>query len=543
MKKWLSCVLALCCAFSAAVLSGCGKKVPDTEETLEVYVLDAGYGVNWCDDLLELFKQQEWVKEKYPNLQVVFTYNNVRSYGSSRLEAGSRSNTIDLLFDIDLNKYNYAGPTGDFEDLTDSVYNSTVPGEGDVKWIDKSTDSYDKSNLYADVTGTLEGDHYYMTSWVDGMVGFLYNETLLNNLNIEVPRTTDQLLKACETIKSTVNNPLNTTENGYCFIQGKENTYWDYLHDIWWAQYEGIENYRNFWNGYDAATHTRSTKIFDQRGKLETLKVYESLLDYNKGYYNPSSSTYNFIQAQTLFLQGKAAFCVNGDWFDNEMRPYAEQIKKENGRIDTIKMMRTPIVSALGEKLGITDDELSAIVDYVDGTTAQEPEFTSTKSIAKNKVINAVREARTVIYSLGPNHNAAIPKYANGKKVAIDFLRFMATDVANEQFIKTTNGVTLPFDYDVKTKNPTLYESLSPLQKSRLDYFASDKYETYTLPSTLSFPLAKYGGLKANVNEYYLSVFAAKGNTTMAQDIIDATKQAWTDSKWRTACNNAGLNV
>ena len=153
MKKWLSCVLALCCAFSAAVLSGCGKKVPDTEETLEVYVLDAGYGVNWCDDLLELFKQQEWVKEKYPNLQVVFTYNNVRSYGSSRLDAGSRSNTIDLLFDIDLNKYNYAGPTGDFEDLTDSVYNSTVPGEGDVKWIDKSTDSYDKSNLYADVTG------------------------------------------------------------------------------------------------------------------------------------------------------------------------------------------------------------------------------------------------------------------------------------------------------------------------------------------------------------------------------------------------------
>lgn len=542
MKKLLSCMLALCCAATPVALTGCGGKVPDAEETLEVYVLDAGYGSDWCKDLLDLFSEQDWVKEKYPNLQIVFTHNNVRSFGSSRLEAGSRSNTIDLIFDIDLNRHSFAGPGGELEDLTESVYNAEVPGEAGVKWIDKSIESYNISNRYVDASGELDGDRYYMTSWAGGMMGFLYNETLLKNLGIEVPRTTEQLKAACATIKSS-DSPLNTTDNGYSFVQAKDNTYWDYLHDVWWAQYDGIDTYRNFWNGYDAATHKRSTKIFDQQGKVETLKVFRDLLDYGKGYYNPSSSTYNFIQSQTLFLQGKAAFAVNGDWFENEMKRYANQIKEEQGHIDTFKMMRTPIVSALGTKLGITDGELSDIVDYVDGTRADEPTFASTAGLTNAKVIAAVREARTVVFSLGPNHNAVIPKYANGKQPAIDFLRFMATDIANEQYIKSTGGSNLPFRYDVKTKNPELYESLSPLHKERFDYFESDAYDAYTLPSPLSFPLVKYGGLAADIDIEWAATFMKQGNTKTPEDFASETKTYWTDEKWRRACNNAGLSV
>ena len=164
MKRLLSCVLALCCMFTAGALTGCGKKVPDTEDTLEVYVVDAGYGSDWCKDLLDLFSQQDWVKESYPNLRIVFTHNDVRSFGSSRLEAGSRSNTIDLFFDLDLNRHSFAGPSGELEDLTESVYNSEVPGEPGVKWIDKSIESYNVSNRYADTMGELDGDHYYIYS-------------------------------------------------------------------------------------------------------------------------------------------------------------------------------------------------------------------------------------------------------------------------------------------------------------------------------------------------------------------------------------------
>lgn len=35
---------------------------------------------------------------------------------------------------------------------------------------------------------------------------------------------------------------------------------------------------------------------------------------------------------------------------------------------DNFKMMRAPVISALGEKYGIGDDLLSAMIDYVDDT-------------------------------------------------------------------------------------------------------------------------------------------------------------------------------
>lgn len=540
MKKILGLLLALCCALSAAALGGCGRKVPDTDQTLEVYVLDAGYGNEWCKDLLALFKEQDWVKEKYPQLKTVFTHNNVRSYGSTRLGGGANANTIDLLFDTDLNKQTYDGPDGVLEDLAESVYNSKVPGE-EITWSKKATDSYNKSNRYTDVTGKLDGEHYYMTSWVDGMVSFLYNETLLDSLGLTVPRTTDELEEVCEAIKTAKSTP---TAPYYCFIQAKENTYWDYLHDVWWAQYEGIDNYRSFWEGYaDADAKVRSNKIFSQQGKLETLKVYETLLDSNKGYYDRSSSTYNFITAQTRFLEGNAAFTVCGDWFDNEMRATAKKIEKDNGRIDTIKMMPTPIVSALGTKLGITETTLREVVDYVDktaaGESAQAPQFTSTEGVSADAVIDAVKEARTVVFSLGNSHNAVIPKYAKGKQVAIDFLRFMATDIACEQFVKSTGGATLPFNYNVKEKNGELYDSLSALQKSRLDYF--NNHNAYTLPSLMSFPLAKYGKLAANAENEYLGNFAANPKVKSAAQMFEDTKTYWTQKRFETACDNAGL--
>lgn len=530
MKKFVGLLLALCLSVSTVALTGCKPKVSDTEQTLEVFVLDAGYGSQWCRDLLDLFKEQDWVKEKYPDLQIVFSHNDVTSYGASKLEAGARSNTIDLFCDAFTQEY--GGPNGQLENLTESVYNSTVPGET-VKWIEKATPSYTVSNRYIDVANPDAEDSWYVTSWASGMCGILYNESMLTRYGLDVPRTTNELLDVCAALK---------THGKYSFVQSKDETYWAYLHDIWWAQYEGISRYIDFWNGVDNGEY--SVDIFKQRGKEETLKVYEDLLKYSKGYLNPSSFTYGFMQAQTLFLQGEtAAFNVNGDWFDNEMRSIYNEIKAENnGEIDTFKMMRTPIVSALGTKLGIDDATLSALVAYVDGE-GEKPTVTSTKNYTEAQIIEAVKEARTVVYSIGPNHKCCIPKYANGKQVAIDFLRFMATDIAQEQYIKTTGGAMLPFNYNVKEKNPTLYNSLSDLQKSRLDYFFADTYDVYTLPAVYSFPLARYGELTANISERYYETFSANGNTKTAHDFYQETIDNWTESKWNMALVRAGISA
>ena len=159
-----------------------------------------------------------------------------------------------------------------------------------------------------------------------------------------------------------------------------------------------------------------------------------------------------------------------------------------NGRADTIKMMRTPVISAIIERThSIPDDAtLSEVVKAVDaGKTGYEG--------VTDEDFATIVAARNVVYSVGPGHNAYIPSYASGKEVAVDFLRFMATDKANEIYVRATNGASLPFRYNLREKNPELFEQISPLQKSRLNYFS--EMNVNILPSQASFPLVRYGGL------------------------------------------------
>jgi hypothetical protein len=268
----------------------------------------------------------------------------------------------------------------------------------------------------------------------------------------------------------------------------------------------------------------------------------EEILDANNGYIISNPSEFEFMQAQTSFLQGETGiFFCNGDWFDNEMKTIREQIIKEKGGIDTFKTMRMPIISDLGTKLGITDAELSAIVDYVDGTIATAPTFTSTKGLSNDDVIAAVKEARTVVYSLGPNHQAGIPVYAKGKDVAVDFLRFMATDIAHDAYIKATRGASLPFKYDVSKSNPAIYNNISDYQKVRQGYFTNTELPQIFLPMPSTYPLARFGGVGTFTWANYYTTFSAASNTRTAEDYYNATIDHWTDSKWAEALANAGM--
>ena len=153
MKKISAKIMSIALAVSSCVaVTGCGgNKVSDTDQTLQVYVFEAGYGTKWCTDMLDLFKEQAWVKEKYPNLEIPTpTINDVSDFAESRLIAGEKGNTFDLMFAINLD-YN-TGPNGDFLDLTDVVYGSKVPGEETQweSWSEKSLESYNQSNTYID---------------------------------------------------------------------------------------------------------------------------------------------------------------------------------------------------------------------------------------------------------------------------------------------------------------------------------------------------------------------------------------------------------
>lgn len=95
MKKVSILALSALLAASTCLAGSCGKNVvPDDEQTLQIYVFQAGYGTKWCKDLIELFKEQDWVKEKYPELKIPApTENDVSSFAESRLSAGEKGNT------------------------------------------------------------------------------------------------------------------------------------------------------------------------------------------------------------------------------------------------------------------------------------------------------------------------------------------------------------------------------------------------------------------------------------------------------------------
>ena len=73
MRKLISMILGLALSLTATFAfascggnGGGGNKVSDTDETLQIYVWQGGYGTDWADSLIDSFQKQEWVKEKYP---------------------------------------------------------------------------------------------------------------------------------------------------------------------------------------------------------------------------------------------------------------------------------------------------------------------------------------------------------------------------------------------------------------------------------------------------------------------------------------------
>ena len=530
------------CLVAILSITGCKKggrrnAAKDTPETLEIYAWNGGYGVEWVSEIVNEFKAQEWVKEKYPNLDVLSPIiNDNYGYAQGRLSTGTR-NTIDLMFTPGAR--DYFGPSGGLVDLTDVVYNQNVPGE-EIKFIDKMEKSYRISNQYTDPKNA-SNTSYYSVSWAGGMDGIIYNETILNSLGIKVPNTTNELIQACATIMSYKNNSEGKYNKGYSFIQTYDADYWDALFPIWWAQYEGADGFTNFYNGIDNNRYSKD--IFKQQGRKYSLEVFQSILDYSKGYLAPESFRYEFMQGQLLFLQGNGVFHANGDWFDNEMRELSKEIQNMN----TFKTMRTPILSKLGEKLGISDTELSKLVDYIDGN-GSIIDFESSQGYTDEEVIEEITKARGIVHSIGPNHQAVIPSHAEGKEVAIDFLRFMASDIALESYARATKGNTLPFEFNVKEKNPSLYESFSTIQKSRIDYFNNGRYALTILPSENGFPLYNYAGLKPFIqydgkDNKYFQTFSQSGNTDTPENFMQRTIDFWTDEKWSRALRDAGLSL
>ena len=128
--------------------SGKGKVNSESEQTLEIYVYNAGYGTDWLYAIKDEFVKEAWVKEKYPELVIDITQNEVEKYASDMLTASESTNKFEIIMGQVLNKH--LGANGKAEDLTDTVYKATVFGE-DVTVEEKMYESTRKSNVDVDI--------------------------------------------------------------------------------------------------------------------------------------------------------------------------------------------------------------------------------------------------------------------------------------------------------------------------------------------------------------------------------------------------------
>ncbi len=534
----------LACGAMVGAFAGCKQQAkidPNDPNKLEIYIYNAGYGYQWAEDILNAFVQEPWVQEKYPGIEnkARVEHDEVATRAKELLNAPKTVNNFDILLGSGLE--GEISPDANVLELTENVYNSTVPGE-DVLYKDKLLDSYLNSAMYRGKGDTVGDAQYYQTNWASGMTGIMYNETKLNALGFEMPRTTDELLHIMNTVKN--RTPDDIYSQTTSFATYGASIYVNYLYYTWWAQYQTSEEYVNFFSGIDSGTASRSSLIFRQQGIYESLSVLEKILHRNNGitWMNPNTGTEAYLETQNRILLGNALFMSNGDWVDNELKMLRDGMINEEGKTpDTVKLMPAPVISAIRTKTpSITSDEmLSAVVKAIDeGKTEYEGVDVADFAI--------VKEAREVVYSIGPGHNACIPKYATGINPAVDFLRYMATDKAQELYIKATNGGTLPFEYDLKSKNLTLYESISAMQQGVIDHFTTQ--DVNILPAQSSFPLVRYGGLSVSASGSALEAFtsgkSAGAYASVAEMCFETEYKFWSDnhdSNWNNCLKKAGM--
>lgn len=548
MKKVVSVAVAAALAgTSLALFAGCGKKVDsDNPETLEVYVCNLGYGYQWAEQMLNAFKEEEWVKGKYPNLQVSFSQDAVEQNSKNWLTNNSTDYDVIMCTNLE----SFLGEGKSTVDLTELVYEQKIPGE-DVTFAEKMFDSVLESNR--DPSSTAEDPHYYTATFASGMTGIAYNATVLAQLGFEEPNTTDELFAICEsiatgtyvagasgdyTVGASVDKKVYSSDTA--FISYGVSAYVNYIVETWWAQYEGSSGYSNYFRGMDSEGNLTSAVVY-QQGKLKALEATEEMMEYTSLVASAERDAYR--RAQNEVVLGTALFMANGDWFDMEERDFAANAPGAG----EVRLMNAPVVSSIREKTpSIADDAtLSLVVEAVDSgcDTIEEAEQAFSGLAGKNVTeadFRTIHDARMLVYSIGPRHNVVIPECSPAKELAADFILYMATDKSLETYASVTGGASLPFDYDYQ-QNETLWDSFSAMQKQRLTLFTDP--DLNIMPNVAMYPLVLRGGFSP-WEPYGNPGYEFLTNNWAAEALNDQIIAYWTEnnsSRFNTACAQAGI--
>lgn len=448
MKKQLLLLLLGACALT---ITGCKKDDPNK---IKISCVSLGYGTEWLQVLMKEYTKKTGIGFNYTEVVGQAGNNNLDDQlkslsGTSDIYGCRPGSFHNLLYrghvEAKGSIYEHA-----FEPLTD-IYNAEYEGESGnntmLKKMDPSFSSYVE----------MDGD-YYGVPWANGFVSFVRNLDVWTKFfpAESYPRTTEELFEMMDTMNITIagdKSLANVSPMIFC----SQDEYYTTIMGSWFAQYEGDKQMQKFYAGRDPQGK-RSPKMFTYDGVSEALKVLGRIVEYDKNtkkykYQSSNSDKLSFTQMQNYFLNGSAAFCVNGTWLEVE-NPQARE-----ANLDYIKI---PLVSSIVNKLSksYTEAQLREMVSFVDAHV-NEGDNTGLPEGVEVADIEIVRGSRNTgsYMRTDYDHLFVIPAWSTKKEKAKDFLKWMYSDEALQLFYNTMNGHHLPAtlstgDYD--SSNVTL---------------------------------------------------------------------------------------
>ncbi len=443
LKKILSLTLAL--MMLVGLLAACGggggevETTPDGDfaqvKTAIVSYNSSGYGDSWLRKAAEEFNKM-YADEGY-KVELDISYSN-ESNAQLEIGKGADKNDVDLYLGagnleklLDASNKTMRGKGAVLVDLTDVVWNTPAIGLGKKEEEKLISDRFLLDKEYLHYNGAKEEFHGGIYCLPTGMssCGIVLNPAVTEQYGYgldNLPKTTDEFNAMCQKIAET---SAQTGVYAYAWPGGNASGYITYLFFEYFAQYSGKEAFMNFvkTEPYTDATiediKKDGWKVYEDKGILEGFKAMEPIM---KPEFSPAgSASMTHLEAQHEVLVGNAAFIMNGDWVLNEMEDeYYEEASK-------CIMMNTPILSVIGVECGITDAELSKAVGMIDEGKTNEEVIAAIPGLDDAET-QRIRDARN-IWGRGEStirSGAAIPAYANGRDVAILFLRFLCSEDA-----------------------------------------------------------------------------------------------------------------
>lgn len=518
-KVLVSSLACLLCVSTVACNRSGQRSEPGENGYLHISAVQLGYGTDWLYALEEAFEEKAKINVD------ISTVVGATGQGTLDTEIESLASDTDLFFnkrgwfaeDVYKGSISVRGQAYDclYADLTD-VWGSVVD-EGSELTIEGKMDP-----LYAEAFN-IEGK-YYALPWAGGVYGIVRNLDVWDDLGLtdeDVPYTTNELFALCDEIKEEVAP----------FIYSLEDEYYTGWSTIFFGQYEGVDNVKQFMEGRDPDGEI-SQYVYTYDGQLEAMKVLKTLLDPDNGYQHERSTSIDFTSMQGQFLRGQALFCVNGSWLENEMKA-----NFSSARVDVIK---TPVISSLVNKLSFgstlgadaAEEKLIECIQYVDAVDADESP--AMPSGVTEEDIQKVTEARHYSYMAGGiDHQAYVPSYSSHIREAKEFLKFMYSDEGMQIYYETLQGATLPAtptqDYD--STGMTFSEFRTSVNAAAEEGFLYDRE-----PKSRYYVLASVSTCFENGVQ---PVVALRGSST-PQDII-TTNNAEVAKKWPSIQELLGL--